>query len=159
VCDLLQSLRVFLVEVFETFSRVPQVFQWFPGIILRSITLPLDEVLQVFPPFVEAYLQHLCNLVEVNPVYHIQGRRVFVVLIGGYRWNPRTKEYSIEDWVNLPRVGKFKLIGDGSNFTDDREGTIRASNFFVGQWVTKFTPERYTLSLGLWSGSACRLAS
>jgi hypothetical protein len=45
------------------------MLQWFPGIILRPITLPLDEILQVLPLFVEVYLQHLCDLVEVNPIY------------------------------------------------------------------------------------------
>jgi hypothetical protein len=69
------------------------------------------------------HIQHLCNLIEVNPVYHIQGRRVVMVLMGSHRWNPRMKEYSVENRVNLPRVGKFKLIEDGSDFTDNREGT------------------------------------
>jgi hypothetical protein len=39
----------------------------------------------VLPSFVEAYLQHLCVLVEVNPVYYIKGRRVVMVLMGSYR--------------------------------------------------------------------------
>jgi hypothetical protein len=44
-----------------------------------------------------------------------------MVLMGSHRWNPRLREYGVEDRVNLPRVGKFKLIGDGSNFMDNRE--------------------------------------
>jgi hypothetical protein len=86
---------------------MPQVFQWFPGIILGPITLPLDEVLQALPPLVEVYLQHLCDLIEVKPVYYIRGRRIIMMLMGSYRWNPGTKEYGVEDWMNLPRVGKF----------------------------------------------------
>jgi hypothetical protein len=53
VCDLLQSHQVLLVNFFEALGRIPQVFQWFPGIVLRPITLPLDEVLQALLPFVE----------------------------------------------------------------------------------------------------------
>jgi hypothetical protein len=84
MCGLLQSHQVLLIEVFKTFGRIPQMFQWFPGIVFGPITLPSDEVLQALPPFVEAYLQHLCDLVEVNFVYYVRGRRV-MVLMGSYR--------------------------------------------------------------------------
>jgi hypothetical protein len=84
------------------------VFQWFPGIVLGPITLPLDEVLQALSQFVEVYLQHLCDFVEVNPVYYVRGRRVVVVLIGSHRWNPGSKTYGVEDRMNLPGIGKFK---------------------------------------------------
>jgi hypothetical protein len=85
MCGFLQSRRVLLVEVLKTFGRIPQMFQWFSGVILGSITLRSDEVLQVLTPFVEVYLQHLCNLIEVHPVYHIRGRRVVMVLMGSDR--------------------------------------------------------------------------
>jgi hypothetical protein len=84
----------------------------------------LDEVLQVLPPFVEAYLQHFCDFVEVSPVYYVRGRRIVMVLMGSYRWNPGLKEYGVEDRVDLPGVGKFKFVGDGSNLANNREGTI-----------------------------------
>jgi hypothetical protein len=50
-----------------------------------------------------------------------------MVLMSRHRWNSGSKEYGVKDRVNLPGVGKFKLIGDGSNFTDNCEGTIAPS--------------------------------
>jgi hypothetical protein len=100
------------------------MFQWFPGVVLGSITLPSDEVLQALTPFVEAYLQHLHNLIEVHPVHYIRGRQIVMVLMGSDRRNPGTKKYSIEDRMNLPRIGKFKLVRDGANLVDYCEGTI-----------------------------------
>jgi hypothetical protein len=104
--------------------------------------------LQALPFFVEACLQHLCDLVEVNSVYHIRRRRVVMVLMSRHRWNPGSKEYGVKDRVSLPGVGEFKLVGDGSNFTDNRERAI-ALSFELLCRVTKFAPERYMLSAGL----------
>jgi hypothetical protein len=130
----LQSCWVLLVEVIKTFGRIPQMFQWFPGVILRSITLLPDEVLQALTLFVEAYLQHLCNLVEVYPIHYIWRGRIVMVLIGSDRRNPGTKEYGVEDQMNLPQIGKFKFVRDGSNLADDREGTITPGFKFL-HWV------------------------
>jgi hypothetical protein len=124
VCSFLQSRWVLLIEVFKTFGRIPQVFQWFPGVILGSITLPSDEVLQALTCFVETYLQHLCDLVEVHPIYYVWGRRIVMVLMGSNRRKPGTKKYGVEERMNFPRFRKFKHIRDGSNLANDCEGTI-----------------------------------
>jgi hypothetical protein len=40
------------------------------------------------------YLQHFCNLVEVNPVYYIGRRGTVVVLMGSYQGTPKgTAQY------------------------------------------------------------------
>jgi hypothetical protein len=59
-----------------------------------------------------------------------------MVLIGSDRRNPGTKEYTVEDQMNLPRIGKFKFVRDGSNLVDDHEGTITPGFEFLRQAVS-----------------------
>ena len=101
----------------------------FPGIVFRSIALPVNEI-----------LSRIANLLGIKDGFNF----VFFLFVDLYQIGGRglglrgkwflvgSEEYFIEDWVNsFPSLGDFELVGGGSNCFEDFEGSMSLVSKFL----------------------------
>ena len=83
----------------------------FPGVIRFQITLPLDQVLELTPPTMEAMVSNGLDFILLFSVHYFRRRfrKIDLMLL---RFTIRHQQASVEDVMDGPGWGELELISN-----------------------------------------------
>ncbi|KAG5331199.1 hypothetical protein C0989_008312 [Termitomyces sp. Mn162] len=110
---------ILLVEVPEFIGGSVKVLLGFPHVVLRSVALPVDQVLELATDY--PGVKDLVNLIVIL-VLDFDGGRLAGTLAGEGVWSMLFKESNMEHWVEaLQAQRQVELVSMGGDLLEDLE--------------------------------------